>query len=58
LSLERATAVANYLVSHCQALTYDRIIMKGEADRNPVASNDTEEGRAQNRRVEIKVMTY
>jgi Ca-activated chloride channel family protein len=58
LSLERATAVANYLVSHCQALTYDRIIMKGEADRTPLVSNDTEEGRAQNRRVEIRVMTY
>ena len=58
LSLERATAVANYLVSHCQALTYDRIIMKGEADRTPLVSNDTEAGRAQNRRVEIRVMTY
>ena len=54
LSLERANAVASYLRS-C-GLNSARIIdVQGKAYNEPVASNDTAEGRAQNRRVEIYV---
>ncbi|MBC7668566.1 MAG: hypothetical protein H7236_08980, partial [Gemmatimonadaceae bacterium] len=31
----------------------DRVFVAGQGERQPVASNDTPEGRAQNRRVEI-----
>ncbi|OAD21080.1 protein containing Outer membrane protein, OmpA/MotB [Candidatus Thiomargarita nelsonii] len=55
LSLERAVAVADYLVSQCPALTHDKLVIRGEADRKPVADNNTEVGRAKNRRVEIQI---
>jgi Ca-activated chloride channel family protein len=55
LSLERAVAVADYLMSQCPALTYDKLVIKGKADRKPVADNNTEIGRALNRRVEIQI---
>jgi outer membrane protein OmpA-like peptidoglycan-associated protein len=55
LSLERAVAVADYLKSQCPALTYDKLVIKGKADRKPVADNNTEIGRALNRRVEIQI---
>lgn len=52
ISLERAEAVANYLMG--QGVPANRFIaIKGLAYDNPVASNDTEAGRAENRRVEI-----
>lgn len=53
LSLERAQAVMNYLISKGVAAT--RLSAKGEGPNNPVASNATAEGRAQNRRVEIYI---
>ena len=53
LSLERAVVVADYLTSQCPALTPDKLILKGLADQQPTTSNETEAGRAQNRRVEI-----
>jgi Ca-activated chloride channel family protein len=55
LSRERATAVADYLVKRCANLTYSQLVIKGEADRKPIASNNTEAGREQNRRVEILI---
>ncbi|MEN8214827.1 MAG: OmpA family protein [Pseudomonadota bacterium] len=55
LSLERAIAVADYLKNQCPALTYDKLVIRGEADRKPVADNRTEVGRAKNRRVEIQI---
>ena len=50
LSEQRAQAVRTYLVEH--GIDEDRIEAVGFGDQRPVASNDTEEGRAQNRRIE------
>ena len=54
LSVNRAQAVANYLKS--RGVVSARIGVRGYGETAPIASNDTEEGRAQNRRVEIKVV--
>ncbi len=53
LSEQRATAVADYL--SYQGVNRARLATRGYSKQFPVASNDTEEGRAQNRRVEIKL---
>src|SRR6185295_2578620 len=53
LSQRRAEAVREYLQQHGIDAQRLRAVGKGEAD--PVASNDTVEGRANNRRVEIIV---
>lgn len=53
LSAQRAGVVADFLVSH--GVATDHITTKGLGSTNPVASNDTAEGRAKNRRVEIVV---
>ncbi|MFI3155476.1 MAG: OmpA family protein [Methylococcaceae bacterium] len=54
LSLRRARAIANILVS--RGVSPDRISAIGYGDAQPIDSNDTEEGRAKNRRVEVKLM--
>ena len=51
LSQKRAESVRDYLVS--QGIAEDRIKAIGKGERDPVAENDTAEGRAMNRRVEI-----
>jgi OOP family OmpA-OmpF porin len=53
LSENRAEAVKAYLVS--KGLDGSRIDTKGAGDTQPVASNNTAAGRAQNRRVEIDI---
>ncbi|MXO65721.1 OmpA family protein [Altericroceibacterium endophyticum] len=53
LSQRRADSVSNYLVS--RGVTRTRIETVGYGEQYPVASNETAEGRAQNRRVEIKI---
>jgi OmpA-OmpF porin, OOP family len=53
LSLNRADAVKSMLVS--SGISADRISTQGFGGENPVASNDTEEGRAKNRRTELTV---
>jgi outer membrane protein OmpA-like peptidoglycan-associated protein len=53
LSQQRATAVGDYLIT--QGVTSDRIATRGYGPRFPAASNDTREGRQQNRRVELVV---
>lgn len=53
LSLRRAEAVKNYLVAG--GVAPERITVVGYGETRPVASNDTEEGRAQNRRVELRL---
>lgn len=50
LSEERAQAVREYIVTH--GIAGDRVEAVGYGDEWPVAPNDTEEGRAQNRRIE------
>ncbi len=52
LSDRRAAAVASYLTSHGVS---QRIISSGVGESSPIATNDTPDGRAQNRRVEIKI---
>lgn len=51
LSLKRAKAVADFLVKN--GIAEDRIVYEGHSFNEPIASNDTPEGQAQNRRVEI-----
>lgn len=53
LSEERAQAVADYLVD--QGINADLISVSGEGEASPVASNDTTEGRSQNRRADVSV---
>jgi len=53
LSQRRATAVMEYLESKGANLT-GRFTTHGYGEADPVASNDTEEGRAQNRRVVLR----
>jgi len=53
LSKDRAESVRAYLVS--KGVPSDKISSVGKGKANPVASNDTPEGRANNRRVEIIV---
>ncbi len=54
LSENRARTVANYLTS--QGVSAARVRNQGFGETMPVADNTTEEGRARNRRVEIKIV--
>ncbi|WP_248796541.1 OmpA family protein [Pseudomonas sp. MWU13-2105] len=54
LSTRRAEAVVSYLAQH--GVTPEHLKAAGFGQANPVASNDTPEGQAQNRRIEIKVV--
>ncbi|WP_343344229.1 OmpA family protein [Sphingomicrobium sp. XHP0239] len=54
LSERRANAVSQYLSS--RGVNGARIATRGYGEMQPIASNETTEGRAQNRRVEIKVV--
>ncbi|MCO6501115.1 MAG: PD40 domain-containing protein [Vicingus serpentipes] len=54
LSDNRAKAVYDYLVE--KSIAKDRLSTKGYGDTQPIASNDTEDGRAENRRTEFKVL--
>ena len=49
----RADVVRNYLLS--QGVNATQVKAQGYGSARPLASNDTEEGRAQNRRIEITV---
>ena len=53
LSEKRARSVAHYLES--REVISERVAADGMGEADPVASNDTREGRAMNRRVEIKL---
>jgi OOP family OmpA-OmpF porin len=54
LSERRARSVADYLSNH--GVDRFRLTVAGYGETRPVASNDTADGRAQNRRVELNVL--
>jgi outer membrane protein OmpA-like peptidoglycan-associated protein len=54
-SLERATAIKDALVK--AGVSADRITVEGVGADHPIASNDTDEGRAKNRRFELSIVT-
>lgn len=54
LSVDRANAVKAYLVN--SGINPDNVSTKGFGQSNPIADNNTEDGRVLNRRVEIKKM--
>lgn len=51
LSEQRAGSVAEFLIG--EGLAADKVTSQGRGESEPVADNDTEEGRARNRRVEL-----
>lgn len=53
LSERRASAVAEYLIG--QGVNGQRLVVRGRGESQPIASNSNEDGRAQNRRVEIVI---
>ncbi|MBM4227923.1 MAG: OmpA family protein [Gammaproteobacteria bacterium] len=53
LSDQRSASVVSYLLS--KGVAADRMRARGFGESRPVASNDTGEGRAQNRRVDLIV---
>jgi outer membrane protein OmpA-like peptidoglycan-associated protein len=54
LSKSRATSIMNYLLKN--GVPRDKLSVKFYGESAPVSTNDTEEGRALNRRVELKVI--
>lgn len=56
LSERRAVSVADALIRN--GIQRERLYVAGNSSRNPVASNDTPEGRSQNRRVEILIRPF
>ncbi|WP_457616642.1 OmpA family protein [Lutibacter sp.] len=54
LSLRRANKIVNYLVS--RGVNKENFTIKSFGETKPIASNNTREGRAKNRRVEIKIV--
>lgn len=55
LSKNRAKSVFNYLISH--GINKDRLSYKGYGETEPISTNKTKEGRAENRRTEIKILS-
>lgn len=55
LSNNRAKAVVNYLIT--RGIDPKRLAYKGYGETQPVADNNTPEGRAQNRRTELKILS-
>lgn len=54
LSEGRAKAVRKYMIS--KGISSGRILAKGYGMSNPISDNETEEGRAANRRTEVKIL--
>jgi len=55
LSQKRAESVVNYLIG--KGIPASRLIAKGYGETQPIDTNDTEEGRQNNRRVEFKIVS-
>jgi outer membrane protein OmpA-like peptidoglycan-associated protein len=56
LSEDRAKAVISYLIQQCNVPVRHIVAPGAMGEYQPVSSNETEEGRADNRRVEVKVL--
>lgn len=56
LSENRAKAVVTYLTG--KGIAANRMTYKGYGDTSPITTNETPEGRAQNRRTELKIISY
>jgi outer membrane protein OmpA-like peptidoglycan-associated protein/tetratricopeptide (TPR) repeat protein len=54
LSESRCKSVIDYIIS--KGITANRVIAKGYGETKPIAKNDTEEGRQNNRRTEFKIL--
>lgn len=54
LSTERANSVMQYLLE--KGISEDRLSMKGFGNSRPIATNDTQEGMAKNRRTEFVIL--
>ncbi|MFC2123985.1 LamG-like jellyroll fold domain-containing protein [Bacteroidota bacterium] len=54
LSDRRANSVREYFIS--QGVDTEKIVAKGYGEKEPVADNETDEGRAMNRRVEFRIL--
>jgi len=55
LSTGRALAVVNYLLY--KGVRKERLSYKGFGEADPIATNETDEGRAMNRRTELRVVS-
>ena len=56
LSEKRASSVINHLQQACRWKPYRMLTPTGMAKADPLASNDTDEGKAQNRRVAVNIL--
>lgn len=56
LSQNRAESVRNYLITKGK-INASRIVAKGYGEENPIADNDSEDGRKQNRRTEVYILS-
>lgn len=54
LSLNRANSVQKHLIE--KGISKQRVKIKGYGESNPIADNNTDEGRRKNRRIEIKIL--
>jgi len=55
LSQSRSQSVVNYLIG--KGISTDRLVAKGYGETMPVATNDTEAGRQENRRTDFKILS-
>ena len=54
LSQKRANTIADYLIK--KGIAKDRIMAKGHGEKFPIADNNTSQGRAKNRRIEVMLV--
>jgi OOP family OmpA-OmpF porin len=57
LSDDRAEAVVAYLIQQCNVPVRHIVASGAMGEYQPAASNETQQGRAENRRVDVKVLT-
>ena len=57
LSRERAEAVTKYLLANIE-IEPNKLLAVGKGETEPIANNETEEGRRKNRRIDIYISTY